>query len=175
MARRGFFHHTTVYAGSPLCGDSSHGHVFPLWARCRSVHNGMHHQWVTVSGPLMSQHWSLAGPCISGKFRHSKACMGVLVLLELLRWEPPLPNDVLRIGYGQFIHGQAPAQFYRLPRSAPATDSSSYPNGVVGGSKQEPTSMAGSTPDAGWRWEACWPSCSAPSPPPWSRYVWHLA
>ena len=33
-----------------------------------------------------------------------------------------------------------------FPLSAPATDNSSYPNGVVGGSKHEPISIAGSTP-----------------------------
>ena len=107
-ARHGFFHHT-VYAG--LCGDSGHGHVF-LAGPDAGLHNGMH----PVGNRFdLNEPALVAGrPCISGKFRHGKACMGVLVLLDSHIGNHLTLNDVLRIGYGQFIHGQAPAQFDRL-------------------------------------------------------------
>lgn len=72
--------------------------------------------------------------------------MAVLVFLDP---DPGLDlsfDDILGVGDGRWSTVRQGHSSTARPRRAPAIESSSYPSGVVGGSKQEAISMAGSTP-----------------------------
>ena len=115
--------------------------------------------WVTAL-TLMSQHWSLAGPVYPGNSGIAKPVwvFWSSLTLTLGTTSPSMTYSALAMASSSTVRHRH--SFTGSPRSAPATDSSSYPNGVVGGSKQEPISMAGSTPML-MEMGSLRPSCSA--------------
>ena len=115
--------------------------------------------WVTAL-TLIIQHWSLAGPVYPG---NSGIAYPVLLFwssftLTFGITSPSITYSAFAIALSLTVKHLQSSTASLL--SAPATASSSYPIGVVGGSKHEPISIAGSTPMLIEIGNLC-PNCSA--------------
>ena len=95
---------------------------------------------------LIIQHWSLAGPVYPGNsgIAYPVWLFWSSCTLTFGTTSPSITYSALAIARSFSVrHLQS---LTGSPLRAPATASSSYPIGVVGGSKQEPIPIAGSTP-----------------------------